>query len=104
MANELAEANSKVKDLQERLDAAMEESVSLKGENNSLRKKVQSLQIDMEKLSRRVETSRPASMGEEFDNDPIFNAETEAGMTCSLNNANITIGLESGNNNPGVLN
>ena len=42
-------------------------------------------------------------MGEEFD-DPIFNAETEAGMTCSLNNANVTIGLESGNNNPGVLN
>ena len=40
MANELAEANSKVKDLQERLDVAIEESVSLKGENNSLRKKV----------------------------------------------------------------
>ena len=57
----------------------------------------------MEKLSRRVETSRPVSMGEEFD-DPIFNAETEAGMACSLNNANVTIGLESGNNNPGVLN
>ena len=40
MACELAEANSKVKDLQERLDVAIEESVSLKGENNSLRKKV----------------------------------------------------------------
>ena len=104
MASELTEANSKVKDLQERLETAIEESVSLKGENNSLRKKVQSLQIDMEKLSRRVENSLPASMGEEFDNDPIFNAETEAGMTCSLNNANITIGLESGNNNTGVLN
>ena len=104
MASELTEANSKVKDLQERLETAIEESVSLKGENNSLRKKIQSLQIDMEKLSRRVENSLPASMGEEFDNDPIFNAETEAGMTCSLNNANITIGLESGNNNTGVLN
>ena len=40
MAEELAEANAKVKDLQERLDAAVEESVSLKGENNSLKKKV----------------------------------------------------------------
>ena len=40
MADELAEANAKVKELQERLDAAVEESVSLKGENNSLKKKV----------------------------------------------------------------
>ena len=43
MAKELSEANSKVKELQEKLDMAVEESVSLKGENNSLKKKVQSL-------------------------------------------------------------
>lgn len=82
----------------------MEESVSLKGENNSLKKKVQSLQIDIEKISRRVETNRTGSMGEEFENDVIFNAETEAGMACSLNNANVTIGLDPGNSNGAALN
>ena len=43
-------------------------------------------------MSKRVETNRTASMGEEFENDPMFNAETEAGMASSLNNANVTIG------------
>lgn len=55
-------------------------------------------------MSKRVETNRTASMGEEFENDPMFNAETEAGMASSLNNANVTIGLDSSNNNMGVLN
>ena len=43
-------------------------------------------------------------MGEEFENDPMFNAETEAGMASSLNNANVTIGLDSSTNNIGALN
>ena len=55
-------------------------------------------------MSKRVETNRTASMGEEFENDPMFNAETEAGMASSLNNANVTIGLDSSNNNIGALN
>ena len=62
------------------------------------------MQIDIEKISRRVETNRTASMGEEFENDVIFNAETEAGMACSLNNANVTIGLDPGNGNAAALN
>ena len=62
------------------------------------------MQIDIEKISRRVETNRTASMGEEFENDVIFNAETEAGMACSLNNANVTIGLDPGSGNAAALN
>ena len=42
----------------------MDESVSLKGENNSLKKKVQSLQTDMEKMSRKVSTTQAASIGD----------------------------------------
>lgn len=38
-----------------------EESDSVKGENNSLKKKVQSLQMDYEKLSRRVSTTQARS-------------------------------------------
>ena len=42
----------------------LEESTSLKGENNSLKKKVQSLQTDVEKLSRKVSTTQAASVGD----------------------------------------
>ena len=35
----------------------------MKGENNSLKKKVQSLQIDYEKLSRKVSTTQARSSG-----------------------------------------
>ena len=35
----------------------------MKGENNSLKKKVQSLQIDIEKISRRVSTTQARSSG-----------------------------------------
>ena len=35
----------------------------MKGENNSLKKKVHSLQIDLEKLSRKVSTTQARSSG-----------------------------------------
>mmetsp|Transcript_10938 Transcript_10938/g.14764 ORF Transcript_10938/g.14764 Transcript_10938/m.14764 type:complete len:86 (+) Transcript_10938:1480-1737(+) len=39
------------------------DSDNMKGENNSLKKKVQSLQIDYEKLSKKVSTTQARSSG-----------------------------------------
>ena len=83
----------------------LEESVSLKGENNSLKKKVQSLQIDVEKMSRKIDTTRTASIGEESGDDGMFNVVNEdvPGTATSLNNANVLVGLGTSNQNPTTL-
>ena len=105
MAKELEEAKAKVKELQEQLDGLLEESVSLKGENNSLKKKVQSLQIDVEKMSRKIDTTRTAS-GQESEDDGMFNVVNEdgPGTACSLNNANLSVGLGPSDPNSTALN
>lgn len=41
----------------------------MKGENNSLKKKVQSLQIDYEKLSRKVSTTKAQSSADSISAD-----------------------------------
>lgn len=106
MSKELEEAKAKVKELQDQLDSLMEESVSLKGENNSLKKKVQSLQIDVEKMSRKIDTTRTASVGQESEDDGMFNVVNEdgPGTACSLNNANVSVGLGPSNQNSNLLN
>ena len=104
MAKELDEAKAKVIELETQLNSTMEESVSLKGENNSLKKKVQSLQTDVEKMSRKV-TQLYSGDGESQDDaiQDIVNADA-SGTSSSLHNANVNSGLGARNSNLNALN
>jgi len=60
---ELAEANYQIEQLEAQIAQMTCDSDQLKGENNSLKKKVHSLQIDFEKLTQKVSTTQARSSG-----------------------------------------
>ena len=49
----------------------------IKGENNSLKKKVQSLQIDYEKLSRKVSTTQARSSADGNSDEPPYGSQVD---------------------------
>ena len=60
---ELADAHTQIEELEAQIRQINDDSDVMKGENNSLKKKVHSLQIDLEKLSRKVSTTQARSSG-----------------------------------------
>ena len=64
---EFSEASKQIEELKAQMALMTEDQDVMKGENNSLKKKVQSLQTDYEKLSRKVSTTQARSSGGNSD-------------------------------------
>ena len=59
----------------------------MKGENNSLKKKVQSLQTDYEKLSRKVSTTQARSSG--GNSDEPYGSQVDNKTSHQANSVNV---------------